>query len=73
MQGSALHDGRPCAIARVDISLTTPGTGSIPIGTLVTDADGNYEGSLTVPLSLAAGDYEVEATVPAGSCAPSRR
>ena len=59
--------GSPCNEARVDLFLD-PTTGKskerIPIGTLVTNAEGRYEGRVVVPYDVLPGDYDVRATTP---------
>lgn len=52
--GSA-HGGEPSGLAR------------IPLGTLVTNGEGRYEGSVVVPFTVPPGDYDVRATTPGGS------
>jgi transglutaminase-like putative cysteine protease len=57
----------PCAEVRVDLFLE-PRAGAardrVPLGTLVTGADGRYEGRVVLPYSVAPGDYDVRATTP---------
>lgn len=67
----------PCQAVRVDLVLEpAPGPGKpapppraerIALGTLVTNGEGRYEGSVVVPFTIPPGDYDVRATTPGGS------
>jgi transglutaminase-like putative cysteine protease len=60
--GSIAADGAPCAHVAVVISARERKTGAMsPLGELVTDARGDYRGSLLVPRSIGVGDYELVA------------
>jgi hypothetical protein len=74
VSGRVAADGDPCAHARVDV-LLRPGRagGAVPIGALPTDAKGRFQGSVTVPLGLDVGDYDVIVTTPGNAqCGPGR-
>lgn len=57
-------DGAPCAEARVDLYLESPGRERIAVGALVTGDDGRYEGHVAIPYSVPPGDYDVRASTP---------
>jgi hypothetical protein len=58
----------PCALVRVDVVLVAEDR-TIPIGSLVTDDDGAYDGSITLPHTVPIGHYDLR-VVPhaAGDC-----
>jgi hypothetical protein len=62
--------GTACAASRVDLFLD-PKSGAakdrIPLGTLVTNAQGRYEGRVVVPYGVPPGDYDVRASTPGNS------
>lgn len=47
-----------CALVRVDVVLDGEER-TIPVGSLVTDAHGAYQGAITLPRSVPVGDYEL--------------
>lgn len=53
-----------CALTRVDIKLQSDGGQWHLLGTLVTDAQGEYQGELLVPATVPVGDYELFAATP---------
>jgi hypothetical protein len=56
-----------CAQARVDLFLEKSGGRTperTPLGTLVTNDEGRYEGRVVVPYGVVPGDYDVRATTP---------
>jgi len=56
-----------CAQARVDLFLEKNGARTperTPLGTLVTNGEGRYEGRVVVPYGVAPGDYDVRASTP---------
>ena len=67
LSGRIETSGAPCAEARVDLFLD-PKAGTakerIPLGTLVTNADGRFDGRVVVPYAVPPGDYDVRATTP---------
>lgn len=80
--GVVTSSSGPCREVRVDLVLepaakaggaggTRAGEGSgltrIPLGTLVTNDEGRYDGSVVVPFTVPPGDYDVRATTPGGS------
>src|SRR6185503_4133286 len=66
--GHADAAGSGCAAVRIDLYLEPKGGGAarerLPLGVLVTDGDGRYEGRVVVPYTVPPGDYEVQATTP---------
>ena len=59
-----------CAAARVDLFLepkSGPSHDRLPLGVLVTDYDGRYEGHVVVPYTVPPGDYDVRASTPGNS------
>lgn len=57
----------PCTAARVDLFLEPRERGQAspqPLGTLVTGADGRYQGRIVVPFTVPPGDYDVRASTP---------
>ncbi len=72
LEGSLEQDGRPCAGARVDVSLHRPGAEPIPLGSLPTRSDGRFVGAVTVRLDLDVGDYDLVASTPGTlACGPA--
>jgi hypothetical protein len=61
--GSVEAEGTGCGLVRVDVSLRGA-SASTNIGSLVTDADGVFDGNLFLPLSFPVGDYEISASTP---------
>lgn len=65
--------GPACGYGRVDFALRSTTGRSIPLGSLPTDAQGNYSGEVIVPLDVPVGDHSIEAASPGGpGCGPSR-
>lgn len=80
VSGTVTAEGEVCTGARVDVSLvptggSEPSSGSrpaappepaapIPLGSLAADRDGRFEGSVTVRLDVAVGDYELQVSTP---------
>jgi len=62
--GSVSADGEPCAHARVDVLLRPSGGRTSAIGALPADDKGHFQGTVTVPLGLEVGDYDVSVTTP---------
>ncbi len=67
LSGRIQAGGSPCAEARVDLFLDPKAgvaQGRVPLGTLVTNADGRYAGHVVVPYTVSPGDYDVRASTP---------
>jgi len=61
--------GAPCKSVRVDLKISSNTAGEVSVGTLTTDADGNYEGKVAIPSAAKPAEYSVIATTPgAGTC-----
>lgn len=65
VQGRVTSAGSACAHLRVDVALVSP---SMPngaaIGSLSTDENGNYDGSVVVPRDFTVGDYDLVVETP---------
>lgn len=65
--GSIEAQGAACPQVRVDLFLE-PGSGAvrdrIPVGTLVTNDEGRYDGHVVIPFTVPPGDYDVRASTP---------
>jgi 5-hydroxyisourate hydrolase-like protein (transthyretin family) len=63
VHGAVSAEGEPCAGVRVEIVLraATPHAKDVVVGSLATDAHGDFGGALVVPSSVPLGDYEVHA------------
>jgi transglutaminase-like putative cysteine protease len=62
--------GAECSAARIDLFLeprTGPSHDKVPLGVLVTDTDGRYDGHIVVPYTVPPGDYDVRASTPGNS------
>jgi hypothetical protein len=63
-----------CAQARVDLFLEKTSGAAVektPLGTLVTNDEGRYEGRVVVPYGVVPGDYDVRASTPGSvNCGP---
>ncbi|NUP12120.1 MAG: transglutaminase domain-containing protein [Polyangiaceae bacterium] len=60
VKGKVVGDKQPCANVRVDVVLRHEDQAAPrPIGSLSTDADGNFEGSVIVPRDIPVDDYDV--------------
>jgi hypothetical protein len=67
ISGRAEAQGAACVAARIDLLLEPKGGGGhekLPLGVLVTDGEGRYDGHIVVPYTVPTGDYEVRATTP---------
>ena len=62
--GLVSADGEPCGHARVDVILRPKGGRASAIGALPADDKGRFSGTVTVPLGLEVGDYDVSVTTP---------
>ena len=54
----------PCASVRIDVVLNGYGLQARPLGALVTDARGRYDGFVLVPSDVVVGDYDVQVHTP---------
>jgi hypothetical protein len=65
-------DGSGCGDLRVDVVLRRLETGAkTPLGALTTDASGNFDGSIVLPMSLAVGEYGITVATPGDArCGP---
>ncbi len=66
VSGTARREGKPCRFSRVDIFLLE-GSSRTAIGSLSTDAQGKFQGQVTVPLATQVGRVSAVAEV-AGGC-----
>lgn len=64
VSGAMQGEGSACAQARVDIALVDGNGGRYPVGTLVTDEGGHFQGNLVIPFSAGVGDYHLVASTP---------
>jgi hypothetical protein len=69
VSGTALIGGATCRGARVDVALSSADGARLPLGTLVSDAEGQFQGHLVVPWSAALGKHSLLADV-SGTCGP---
>lgn len=74
VEGTARTDLGPCAFVRIDVLLwDAHGARQLPIGSLSTDADGHFQGSVVVPLEVPVGDYDLLVSTPGDArCGPAR-
>jgi Transglutaminase-like superfamily len=73
MTGSVEAAGEPCTFSRIDVSLRDGAGIEAWLGAFPTDANGNFEGHVTVPFDIDVGDYKVVARTPGtGRCGASR-
>ena len=65
-------DGSGCGDVRVDVVLRRLDTGTkTPVGALTTDASGNFDGSIVLPMNLSVGEYGVTVSTPGDArCGP---
>ena len=63
--------GRVCSGARVDVVLVQPERADLPLGSLVSDARGEFRGNLVIPWNAALGEHTLTAI--ATGCAPRGR
>jgi len=66
-------DGAGCGDLRVDVILRRLDTGAkTAVGALTTDANGNFDGSIILPMSLSVGEYGITVATPGDArCGPS--
>jgi hypothetical protein len=70
VRGEVTAEGGACPFARVDLVLRARNGDESWLGALPTDANGRYDGKVTIPLGVDVGDYTLVATTPgAGRCA----
>ncbi len=69
VSGQLQSGGRACSGARVDILLAQPKSDPIALGTLVSDDQGEFRGSLVIPWNASLGEHSLSAR-PSGSCEP---
>ncbi len=67
VSGTALIGGSTCRGARIDVSLGAADGTRLPLGTLVSDAEGQFQGHLVVPWNTALGKHPLLAVV-SGTC-----
>lgn len=80
VKGRIASPSGPCSRLRLDVLLVARGTSGMPgggratrIGSLSTDDDGRFDGSVVVPRDLSAGDYELVVETPGDArCRPAR-
>lgn len=73
ISGRVEADGEPCTFSRVDVSLRDSAGVETWLGAFPTDDRGKLEGTVTVPLDIDVGDYQVIARTPGtGRCGSSR-
>jgi hypothetical protein len=68
VSGSVQSGGQPCSGARVDVSLGQPEGPALALGSLVSDARGEFRGTLVIPWNAALGDHALNAS--ASGCTP---
>jgi hypothetical protein len=68
VSGNVQSSGHPCSGARVDVLLEQSGAAALPLGSLVSDARGEFRGTLVIPWNAALGDHALVAT--ASGCTP---
>jgi hypothetical protein len=64
LSGSVSAEGESCGASRVDVTLTGHAGKRIPIGALASNGEGQFAGSVTVPLSISVGDYQLRVSTP---------
>lgn len=69
VSGSVRRENGVCASARVDLSWVRTGGAQTALGSVATDAEGRFEGQVSVPPGTAPGEGVVRATL-GGPCAP---
>ena len=66
-------EGEACQYARVDVSLRSKTGRLIAIGALPADAEGRFDGAVTVPFDVDVGDYDVVVSTPGDArCGPGQ-
>jgi Transglutaminase-like superfamily len=68
LNGRVSAVGADCSLRRINIVLHAAQGNDVPIGALVTDAQGKFSGEIVVPDSVPVGDYDVQ-VVPGEHCA----
>jgi hypothetical protein len=73
VSGSVEVDGVGCGQLRVDVFLRkVDADAKTNIGSLTTDANGGFDGSVFLPLGLPVGDYDVNVATPGDArCGPA--
>jgi hypothetical protein len=66
VSGLVRRTNRPCHGASVDVRLVT-GDGALPLGALVTNAQGEFSGRLVIPWNAPLGSHQLEASA-SGEC-----
>lgn len=59
VSGNVRGETRPCAGARVDVLLAQEKGDPVPLGSLVTDARGDFRGPLVIPWSATLGEHSL--------------
>lgn len=74
VRGQVMSDDRACAHIRVDVVLEGESRPrGVVVGSLSTDADGRYDGSIVVPRDVSPGEYRLlVVTSGDAQCAPGR-
>jgi hypothetical protein len=70
ISGKVEAAGTACNATRIDLFLEARGGApaeKMPLGVLVTDEGGTYDGRVVVPYTVPPGDYDVRATTPGNS------
>lgn len=62
VSGNVQGESRPCSGARVDVLLGQTNGEALPLGSLVTDARGDFRGPLVIPWNAALGEHTLLAT-----------
>src|SRR5262249_18491627 len=72
ISGAVEVDGVGCGQLRVDVFLRKTGADEkTNVGSLTTDANGAFDGSIFLPLGLPVGDYDVTVATPGDArCGP---
>ena len=73
VSGQILHEQRGVPGLQVDILLSRDGKVGYPVGSLVSDGQGRFTGSLAVPRDVEVGSYRVFAETPGDSRYSSAR
>jgi hypothetical protein len=71
VSGQVQSGSRICSGARVDVVLVQPGRADLPLGSLVSDARGEFRGNLIIPWNAGLGEHTLLAT--ATGCASRGR
>jgi hypothetical protein len=73
IRGRVHADGQQCGFVRVDVGLRDPNGQMIPVQSLPTNDDGEFESRVTLPPSLEVGKYAVVVSTPgAATCGAAR-